>query len=181
MKAFSTFLGIVFGLALLAALLAGGYFLFRYVMDVFATLEPTVATLTAIASVVALLCATIIASGLKARSQKDQGAGMSVEKARIYEQLLALCRGQLRGQEITNELAADDGLVELEQLLALHGSPNVITAYVNLRRQARQEGKQGDEVPAPLNKLVMDMRGDLGRTALNLKENDLLALLLGRY
>ena len=70
MKILSSFLGLVFGLALLAALLAGGYFLFRYVADGFATLEPTVATLTAIASVVALLCATIVANGLKARSKR---------------------------------------------------------------------------------------------------------------
>jgi len=181
MKAFSTFLGIVFGLALLAALLAGGYFLFRYVVDLFATLEPTVATLTAIASVVALLCAIIVAGGLKTRGQQDQRVGTRVEKTRLYEQLLSFCGEQLQGQKSTEELAADSALVHLRQLLILHGSPKVITAYLDLQRQARQEGKQGDEIPALLNNLVAAMREDLGQTSLNLKENDLLDLLRGRY
>lgn len=179
MKALSAFLGLIFGLALLAGLLAGGYFLFRYIVGVFATLEPTVATLTAIASVVALLCTTIIASGLKARSQKDEGAGTRVEKAGIYEKLLSVCSAQLQRQKSTEELGANGELINLEQLLALHGSPKVITAYVNLRRLARPDVNSGDEVPALLNKLVMEMRADLGCKELNLKENDLLDLLRG--
>ena len=162
MKALGAFLGLVFGLALLAGLLAVGYFLFRYVADVFATLEPTVATLTAIASVVALLCAIIVAGGLKTRGQKDQSVGTRVEKTRLYEQLLSVCGKQFQGQKSTEESAADSALINLRQLLILHGSPKVITAYLDLQRQARQEGQQADPVPALLNKLVAAMRNQFG-------------------
>ena len=181
MKALGAFLGLVFGLALLAGLLAGGYFLYRYVADVFATLEPTVATLTAIASVVALLCAIIVTGGLKTRGQKDQSVGTCVEKTRLYEQLLSVCGAQLQGQKSAEELAADSALINLRQLLTLHGSPKVITGYVNLRRSAKQEGNPDNKFPGLLNKLVLEMRADLGRTALNLKEDDLLDLLQGRF
>ena len=181
MKALGAFLGLVFGLALLAGLLAGGYFLFRYVADVFATLEPTVATLTAIASVVALLCAIIVAGGLKTRSQKDQSVGTCVEKTRLYEQLLSFCGEQLQGQKSTEELAADSALINLRQLLTLHGSPKVITAYMNLRKLAGQEGMPGDESHDLLKNLLVEMRADIGRRDSNINKNDLLDLLLGRH
>lgn len=181
LRTFSTLLGMVFGLALLVALLAGGYFLFKYVVDLFGTLEPQVKTITAIASIVALLSALIIAGGLKARSQKENNLSTTLEKANIYERLIAFRCEQLKRQASGEELVvADSELINLEQRLALHGSPKVITAYVNLRRLAKQEEKLGDEIPELLKKLVLEMRGDLGRTELSLKENDLLDLLRGR-
>ena len=67
----NTFLEILFGLVLLLTLLAGAYFLFKYVAKVFATLDPQVETLPAIATVVAVLCAVVVAEGLKARRQTD--------------------------------------------------------------------------------------------------------------
>ncbi len=180
MKIFSTFLGAVFGLALLLAFLAGGYFLFKYIASVFATLEPQVETLAAIASVVAVLCAVIVAEGLKARSQKDQYSIATAEKAKLYERLLFLCCEQLKRKGNGDEWAADTELVKIEQLLALHGSAKVIAAYNNLRRLSKQDGPPGDTEPVLLSKLLMEMRGDLGRTEFMRKENDLLDLLLGR-
>ena len=186
MKTFSTFLGIVFGIAILAALLAGGYFLFIYAVDAFnymvnafGTLEPQLKAITIIASVIALLCALIIASGLKkVRSQKESSSGKTVEKAKIYERLLAFWCEQLKKQTGGEESVAHSELIKLEQLLALHGSPKVITAYAKLRRLESSEGKPDDELPELLKKLVLEMRRDLGRMEFNLKKNDLLDLLL---
>ena len=180
MRIFSTFIGMIFGLALLVVFLAGGYFLFKYIASVFATLEPQVETLAAIASVVAVLCAVIIAEGLKARGQNEHHSIATSEKAKIYERLLFLCCEQLKRHGNRDEPAADAELVKLEQLLALHGSVKIITAYDKLRRLAKRAGKPGDTAPALLSKLLMEMRGDLGRTEFIRKENDLLDLLLGR-
>ncbi|HMZ57048.1 MAG TPA: hypothetical protein PLT48_19525, partial [Nitrospira sp.] len=65
MSAITTIFGVVFGLALLAVLAAWGYLAFNWGLDVFGTLEPQVATITAIASMVAVFCAAILASGFK--------------------------------------------------------------------------------------------------------------------
>ena len=177
MKTFSTFLGMIFGLALLAAFLAGGYFLFKYVANLFDTLEPQIKTLAIIASIVAFFCAAIIASGLKTGSQNS----VSVEKAVLYPQLLALWSQQLKGSFGEEERAADSELTGFEQLLALHGSQKVITAYMNLRKLAGQEGMPGDELHDLLKNLLVEMRADIGRTESNLSKNDLLDLLLGRH
>ena len=147
----STALGTVFGLALLIALLAGAYFLFKYVTGVFATLEPQVETLAGVASVVALVCAVIIAEGLKGRGQQEADAIAAAEKAAVYRQLLSAC--SLRDPE----------LVRIEHALALQGSSKVISAYLEFRRADNDAANSPDRASAPLGKLVQAMRADLGR------------------
>ena len=180
MKIFSTFLGMVFGVALLAALLTGGYFLFKYIASVFSTLEPQFETLAAIASIVAVLCAVIVAEGLKARSQNEYQAIAAVEKSKIYEPLLSLVSAQLKKQKSTDVHEAVIDLSKLEQLLALHGSAKVITAYINFKRSAVKGEKSGDEAHELLKKLLVEMRMDIGRKDLSLNKNDVLDLLLKR-
>lgn len=165
---------------MLLAFLAGGYFLFKYVANIFATLEPQVETLAAIASIVAVLCAGIVAGGLKARTQEEHGSIATLRKAKIYERLLSLGCEQLKRQGNGDEQAVNAELVKLEQLLALHGNAKVISAYDKLQRSAKQDGAPSDKAAALLSKLLMEMRGDLGRTEFIRKENDLLDLLLGR-
>lgn len=176
MRERSTFLGMVFGLALFSALLMACYLLFSSIVNSLSPLEPQVKTITAIASVVALLCALIVASGLKARGQGENNSRV-VKNAHIYERFLSLWHNSLNRQEweINSETT------NLEQLLALYGSPRVITAYVNLKRRIKQEGESGDDILTLFNRLIMEMRLDLGQTELNLKENDALDLLLSHY
>jgi hypothetical protein len=178
LKLFGSFLGSIFALALLAALLAGGYFLFKYVVGVFATLDPQVETLAAIASVISLLCAVIIAEGLKARGQKDSFSIATAEKTKTYQRLLYLCSERLRSQLPENRQVVDAELAKIEHLLALHGGARVVSAYVKLRRPAQDEGKTGGA--SLLNKLLMEMRRDLGHSEFIRNERDFLELLLPR-
>jgi hypothetical protein len=180
MKTFSTFLGMIFGLAFLAAFLASGYFLFKYIHNVFDTLNPQVKAIAAIASVVALLCAMIIAGGLKAPNPKEDLSSTTAEKVNIYQPLLSLSRQQLKNLTEDHERIADGELIKLEQRLALHGSSKVIKAYVNFRRATTQEVNTGTGTPTLLHKLVLEMRADLGQTDFNLKESDLHDLLRGQ-
>jgi hypothetical protein len=178
MRTFSTILGLLLGLALLAALAAGGYFLFKYAVTVFGTLEPQVATITATASVVALLCAAIIGRALKSRSAHG---GASVQKANVYERLAACWAAHVQGERAGVQDRTDDRyLADLEQLLALHGSPKVIAAHMQLRRAVRDVDKEGSYACGLMNKLVRAMRADLGRRESNMNEKDILALLVGR-
>lgn len=171
LKAINKFIGVVIGLALLAALLAGGYFLVRYVVGVFNTLEPQLATFTAIVSVVALLCATIIAGGLKSRDHREQET--RTQKAQLYKQLLSSsCRWDTSEGEDSREAEVEH--LELKQRLALWGSPGVISKYAELERVMRQE--ESDGVQPLLKQLVMEMRKDLGQTTLNINQDDILYL-----
>lgn len=177
MKIFGTLLGMALGLALLVAFLAGGYFLFKYVANLFGALDPQAETIVMIASTVAFLCAVIVASGLKAGSSNAIPPG----KINLYQQVLVLWSEQLKGEHGGKEQVVTNNLFKLEQYLALHGSPKVITAYMNLRRSTMQEGKMGDEAHELLKKLLMEMRADIGQTNFNPNTNDLLNLLLGRH
>jgi len=177
LKTSNTFLAAVSGLALLFALLTGGYLLFKYVVSVFATLEPQVETLAAIASVVALLCAVIIAEGLKARGRPEQSI-LLAEKARIYERLLALCCDQLNAPSDQDDRSADAELVPLERALALYAGAKVISAYNEFRRSTKQAGIAADAATALLRKVVLEMGADLGRSDVIRSDTDLLDLLL---
>jgi hypothetical protein len=179
LKIFGTALGTVFGLALLFALLAGAYFLLAYVVGVFAGLGADAGTIAAIASVVAILCAAILAEGLKARGRIDQPAVTVAEKAAVYERLLSLCCGRLGRQGSPDGPAPDAELAKMERLLALHGSTKVISAYVLLRRLAKEEGRPDNAGAPQLKTLAMEMRSDLGRGHSLRKPDELLELLLG--
>lgn len=168
--------GTVLGLIVLLGLLAGAYFLFKYVTGVFNALNPQVETLAWIASIVALLCAVIIAEGLKARPQDD--AVLYTEKLKLYEALLSRCCDRLSS---TGEHQPDASreFARIEQSLALHASPRVVYAYLDLRPFIEQRSRSGDTAVA-LGKLLAEMRADSGATALIRNETDLLDMLLGR-
>ena len=179
MRGSSSFFGTIFALALLAALLAGGYFLFKYVGGAFAALEPQLETLAAIASIVALICAVIIAEGLKARGLSERQGAAFREKTALYEALLASCAAGLRANG-SDAAQTDDELRKLERLLILHGGNKVISAYVRFRRLPREGGKLGEDGPALLKTLAVEMRSDLGSLNAFRNDDDLLALLLDR-
>jgi hypothetical protein len=175
-RIFGTVLGSVFGLALLLALVAGGYYLFQYVVSVFAGLDPQVETPAAIATVVALLCAVIIAEGARARGQGVERAREIAERTDTYGRLLCLCGQVGRSSERGDRLAADEELVRLEHILALQGSAKVISAYVKFRNHA----ETGTADSTLLNNLLVEMRKDLGRTERIRDQSDFLNLLSPR-
>ncbi|MCC6966079.1 MAG: hypothetical protein IT391_07320 [Nitrospira sp.] len=88
MNAITNIFGIVFGLALLAVLTAWGYLAFNQGLDRFGTLEPQVATITTIASMVAVFCATIVASGFKWMGRKKEEVAVRAERPTAMEWLV---------------------------------------------------------------------------------------------
>jgi len=175
-KTSESILSVVFGFALLAALLISGYFMFKYVADMYSTLDPQTRTLVTIASIVSIVCAAIIAGGFKARSSAEDIA----LKAKVYELLAAFHVDQLKGTLTDGKERPDMiDLIKLEQLLSLHGSQKVITTHKQLRSAMQEGTKESNETSRLLNKLVQAMRADLGGEP-NIKEKDVLELLVGQ-
>lgn len=177
MRVLGPLLSVIIGLALLAGLLAVSFWLFSYAVGVFGTLEPQLATLTAIASIISILCASIIAGGLKSGFTQGASSGMGIDKAALYKQLLSHMIERLK----VDAGAVENETIDLEHRLALCGSPKVISAYMEFHRylDAKKE-QQGADVDALLTKLVKEMRADLNRPSLIFYENDLLGLLQRR-
>lgn len=144
-----TISGTVVGLAILLALLAGGYFAFRYTVNVFGALERQTEILAAIAAVTALLCAWIVADGVKSVGTRQAHSREAMLRAKLYEELLYLCR---------EKRALDAELAKPECALALHGGAKVVAAYAKFRG-----AEKATEDAALLNDLLMEMRTDIGR------------------
>ena len=177
MKTFGTFVGVLFGLALLTIFLTAIYYLYEYVLSLFGSFEPQLKNIMIVVAIVAIFCAVIIASGLRASSSNN----VSSERINLYQRLLVLWSERLRQTDEVAEIEKADGSTGLEQQLALHGSPKVITAYMNLRRAISQEGKIADDAIELLKKMLVEMRSDIGHTELNIKKIDLVDLLMGRH
>jgi hypothetical protein len=167
-----TGLGMVFGLALLAVLVLGGYLLLELVGEAFSSLDPQTRTLAAIGTVVALVSAVIVAEGARARGGTDKG--LPAQRALVYERLLTVCRDQIRLRGARPQKAAESA--EVESSLALHGSAAVISAYLELRSTDGNDGEGATRADL-LKRLVVAMRRDLGRQELITKENELLELI----
>lgn len=177
MKRGVVFFGVLLGIALLGAFAAGGYVVFRVVLDLFGTLEPQVATITAIASVVALLCATIIAGGFKWTGRKEAEAQVRAEKANLYEGIVLIWGEKLSNRMKAMDQATEHELQKLERLLTLRGSSKVIKTYIELQVLEKNVGLQSAEIPTQIANLLLEMRKDLGQAVLNLSESDLVNVL----
>jgi phage gp36-like protein len=178
MKVFGTLVSLAVGLSLLLAIVAGGYFLFRYSMEMFGTLEPRLAALTAVVSFVAILCCSITAGSLKAANQQGVITTVFNNKEALYKQLMMHWVNKIQSGQDSLGLDRENELAELDKLLALYGSPKVISAYLGLCRSAEEEKTDERELLLLLIKLVKEMRSDLGSASLIFKETDLAALLL---
>jgi hypothetical protein len=167
----------MFGLALLGAITAGGYVALKFGLDLFGTMEPQVATMTAIASVVALLCASIIAGGFNWTGRKEAEVQVRADKSNLYERVSLIWGEKLSHRTKAMDQATEDELLKLERLLTLRGTPRVIKAYVALQALEKKAGLQSPEIPSQVAKVLLEMRKDLGQDVLSLNESDLVNVL----
>lgn len=179
MNAITTIFGIVFGLTVLAVLAAWGYLAFNRGLELFGTLEPQVATITTIASMVAVFCASIVVGGLKWMGRKKNEVAVRAERANLYENILLIWGEKLTLGRKTLESSTEKELRKLERLLTLRGSASVLKAYLALQRQANTVGLHNSELTSFLAQLILDMRRDLGASVVNVNEHDLTAVLQG--
>lgn len=177
MKTLGVFFGVMLGIALLVAMAAGGYVVFKVVLDLFGTLEPQVATITAIASVVALLCAAHIAGGFKWTGRKKAEIQVRADKANLYERIVLIWGEKLSHRTTVMDQATGDELHKLERLLTLRGSSKVIKTYVDLQVLEKNAGLQSPEIPSQVVKVLLEMRKDLGQGVQNLNERDFVNVL----
>lgn len=177
MNAITTIFGIVVGLSLLAVLAAGGYKAFNQGLDLFGTLEPHVATITMIASMVAVFCATVVANGFKWKGRLEREGQLRAEKADLYERLALIWGAKLHPQDRAFDQAAEAEIRKLARLLTLRGSSKVIKAFGVLHKLERETGTQSQEVRAQMAKGLLEMRRDLGRVGLEPSERELLDVL----
>jgi hypothetical protein len=156
----------LFGIAILAGV---GYAAWRgldLVYQVFASLSPEMAALTAIACILALTAAwTIARGGIGLSRDRVKEVALREEKTTTYQLFLDFWQGLLhRGRTPAGDLPVDlsGKLHLLERLLALYGAATVMCAHSELRALEAQKGARHPEVRARLAQALLAVRRDLG-------------------
>lgn len=168
---------IVLVIALLGALGTGGYVGVQGLRELLSTLDQQVVTLTAVFSIVAFLCASIVAGGLKWRGRKEKEIQLRAEKADVYEKIL-ICWGEVfptRTNGVEPSLLND--LHKLERVLTLRGSPRVLKLYGDIQTSVNGVHPQSPDLRSLIAKLTLEMRRDLGQSIISIGEQELLTVL----
>ena len=171
MNIFGKTFGLLLGLAVMAALVAGAYFALEFIVSLFAGLDTQVARVTAIASVVVLLASMIITAGIHEAGRRSTAVQHREQKAATYQFFVDCWE---------DPTSAREKLQALDRLLALYGGAAVIKSHVALRTIAREKGSRHPDAASQFGKALFEIRKDLGEYGQGITAGDLQELVLPR-
>jgi len=176
MQLIYTTLGVLVGLALLAAIGLGAYWGLAWTVGLFTRLDPQVAAVTGILSALALLVAMIVA-GSRDRAARPVRAGqIEAERVRAYALFLDLWERLIQGRpEPGGEDAqvAADALRQLDLDLSLYGCAKALKAHRTLRVLLATGRLGSPDARATLVAALVEIRKDLGSDSRDLTPVDL--------
>jgi len=178
---FSKTLTVLFGLALLGAVGLGAYWALQWIVELFLRLDSQVAAVTGIASVVMLLAAAIIASGVGRATQQSKVNQFLTEKAATYDLFIDLWGSLFLAEHDTEDRSPEqlsEELRTLDRQLILYGSSGVVKVHVALRALWREGRMSQPNGRYEFVKALMAIRKDLGFDEPGLTLEDLRQLLL---
>ena len=173
MKFLGSILGIILALGLLAALAIGGYFLVIWTYELFSGLDQEVRAV----AVVVLVGTLIVAIAIRRAGEMHGLRRMGLEKkAEQYGRLIAVL--QEAGGSEAGEVGADPKAAE--QQLVLWASSGVLKHLAAYRSLTAHADARDPAVRSALERLLREMRRELGRNNMWLGEGDLVDLLYGQ-
>ena len=180
MEIFSKTFGLLLILALLGALGAGGYWGFQYIAALFGSMNPQVAAVTAVGSVVILLAALIVASATRSASKQDKANFFLSEKSGAYELFIDFWANLLQKGAIDKSPAyLPEALQDLSRQLAIYGSAALIEIHTQLQTLKR-EGKVND-MQNQLAKGLLQIRKELGVASEEIADGEMEQLLFPSF
>jgi hypothetical protein len=181
MKPLSNICYVLLGFALIGALIAGTYFVLRSVVNLFYGLNVHVASVI-YASVLAFLFSAAMISLIVRLGQRrrsiDQVQG---EKAAVYQCFLATWSSMLNQantESTQSVLRIANDLHVAEQHLLLWGSNNVIKYYTAYQNHETLHNPRDSSVLPLIEKILQEMRKDLGQSNIGIQTGDLFNLLV---
>jgi len=178
MKLLSNTLSVLLSLALLAALGFGIFVGFQAVTNFFADLNKPLAAILATASVVVLLSAVIVAGGIRRAMKRESDQQLRAERAAVYGRFIETLQQSISQRDLdTGKTRAFSQALKKDMIL--WASNSVLKQFAALQKIARELWLQDQEFLAQVEKVLLEMRQDLGQTNWGLKERDVLDLLQG--
>jgi hypothetical protein len=181
MKLLSSICYMLLGFALFGALIIGAYFALQSVVNLFYGLNVHVVSVI-YASVLSCLFSVVIISLTVRLGQKRIGIErMQREKAAVYQRFLAtwssmLNQARTSSTQSTLHIASD--LRVAEQQLLLWGSNNVLKYYAAYQNYEILHNPRDPSVLPLIEKILQEMRKDLGQSNVGIQTGDLLNLLV---
>ena len=151
--------------ALIVAALVGGIgFSVEHLRSVFDPLDPQVVIVLGAASLVALLCAWLIAAAIRSVGRRADESNRLCERTRIYQAFLeSVANAEGRFGEAAAPLAAT--------LFLIGGAP-VVKEYRAFAQMLSGGSASKDEVRMQINRLMLAMRRDVGESTFGLEQED---------
>lgn len=181
MKSLSNICSVLLGCVLLGALIAGAYFALRFVINLFDGLDAHVASgiYAAVIAVIvnAAMIALIVRLGWKLRSMER----VRMEKAAVYQRFLAAwssALSQAATASTPSALRIGNDPQAAEHQLLLWGSNNVIKYYTAYQNHETPPNPHDPAVLPLIEKILQEMRKDLGQSNVGIQTGDLLNLLV---
>ena len=169
-------LGLLIGLVLLGAVGLGAYWAVAWTVGLFAGLDPQVAAVTGIVSVLALLAAVIAAGGAERAVRQARAGQLYAERLSAYALFLDLWERLIRVRPDPEDRSAD-GPVEaprsLDLRLSLYGSPALLRAHRALRDLHAAGRLDCSEAQTVLASALGEIRKELGTDSKGLTPADL--------
>lgn len=164
---------VLFGVALLAALGVGGYVLFQHTYGLFTAVDQRLAAIL----VVTLIAALIIGLSIRRAGHMSGVRRLRLDKkAEGYGRLVEAWSGTLGPQQPRSETSAADP--DVAHHLVLWASPGVLKQVAEYRRLSPGSVSTDPAMRLAIEKVLREMRNDLGQNNLGLGEGQLLELLL---
>jgi len=171
MKNYGSLLAILIVIGIIVAVGWGGYIGIRYVIGQFGLINPQLAALLTISALTAIICSLLIAGAIRTLNGVHH-ASIHQEKAVIYTRFIeAWISGIKNGTDLFREM------YELKPHLLILSGDAVLKQFDILTRMLQEEGQTRDRLVEQAEKVLLEMRKDLGNRNRGILKGDLLEFL----
>lgn len=162
MTLFKNTLAGMFIIGFLVALAYGLYYTFHLVIGAFSSLEAVQKTVLFTGALTMLLSAVVIAVSLRGLGKRLQNHRLQDEKLAAYGNLINAWRALVHGPRHSIQPEEEQILLDIESHLALAASPRVLRAYDRMQQMRYESGLQHPDLVAQLQKVILEIRKDVG-------------------
>jgi hypothetical protein len=140
----------------------GLYYAFQFLLDAFAGIETVQKTFLFSGAFTLLLSAAMIAASLRGLGKRLQNHRLQEEKLAAYGNLINAWRALVCAPQRAIPPEEEQILHNVESHLILVAGPLVLRQYHRLKEIQREADLQSPEVFAQLEKLILEIRRDIG-------------------
>jgi uncharacterized membrane protein len=179
MNLLKNFLAFIIVLAILALLAWGIFHGIQYNIDKYIGMQTSIQSIVLIAAITLLLSAAMIAAALRNLGRGIQKRRLNDEKVGIYITVMDSWQAFIRRGRWAEQPDELRLVEEIETRLVLLAAARVIESYNQLRTTLAETGLQSQETAAQLEKVLQEMRRDLGYVDWTARTDGIFSHLLG--